>query len=47
MGTFVGEEWIYFRKYMQREEACVAVEPSCVLEIQVESFEIIRETLIN
>ena len=47
IGTFVGEEWIYYRKYIEREETCVASEPSCVLEITVESFEAIRKALVD
>ena len=42
IGTFLGEEWIFFKNYRHREETCVATEPSCVLEITVESFEAIR-----
>ena len=47
IGTFVGEEWIYFKRYTERQETCVAREPACVLDISVESFETIRETLLE
>ena len=43
LGTFVGEEWIYYKKYVQRDETCMACEPTCVLEISVESFECMRQ----
>ena len=42
IGTFVGEEWIYNRKYYAREETCKACESACVLELNVNSFELIR-----
>ena len=47
IGTFLGEEWIFFKKYRHREETCVATEPSCVLEITVESFEAIRQSMLD
>mmetsp|Transcript_2247 Transcript_2247/g.3067 ORF Transcript_2247/g.3067 Transcript_2247/m.3067 type:complete len:102 (-) Transcript_2247:97-402(-) len=47
IGTFLGEEWIFFKKYTQREETCIALEPSCVLEITVESFESIRKSMMD
>ena len=47
IGAFVGEEWIYFRKYTEREETCVAREPSCVLEITGNAFEAIRGHLFE
>ena len=42
IGTFVGEEWIYYKRYTKREETCVASEMSCVLELSVDSFELLR-----
>ena len=47
VGSFIGEEWIYYRKYTHREESCVAREPTCVLEIDVESYEAIRSALLE
>ena len=47
IGAFVGEEWIYYKRYTDREETCVAREASCVLEMNTEAFESIRETLFD
>ena len=47
IGSFVGEEWIYYKKYTVREETCVALGDACLLEFTVESFEAIREILIE
>lgn len=47
VGTFVGEEWIYFKNYVEREETCIACEASCALEIDVEQFEAIRGQLLD
>ena len=47
IGAFVGEEWIFYKRYTDREETCVAREASCVLEVDTEAFESIRETLFN
>lgn len=47
IGCFIGEEWIYFKKYTEREESCLAREDSCLLEISVDSFEAIRKTLMG
>ena len=47
LGQFIGEEWIYHKRYTKREESCEAVEDSCVLELTVESYELIREVLLG
>ena len=47
IGTFVGEEWIYYKQYVERETNCNACEPSCVLEIDMEQFEEIRSQLLD
>ena len=43
----MGEEWIYYKQYVERETDCIACEPSCVLEIDVEQFEAIRGHLLE
>ena len=45
IGTFIGEEWIYYKRYTERGETCVAKEESCVLELSVDAFETIRRIL--
>ena len=47
IGTFIGEEWIFFRKYTDRKETCVAREPSCVLELSTNAYETIIEALFE
>ena len=47
IGTFIGEEWIYFKRYVDRQESCIAREPSCVLQIDVDTYETIRSNLLN
>ena len=47
IGSFLGEEWIYYKKYVEREESCLAREDSCVLEFTVDSFEAIRRSLME
>ena len=46
IGTFVGEEWIYDKKYVEREETCRSCDSACVLSITVEAFEEIRQALL-
>ena len=47
IGTFIGEEWIYQKQYTVREQTCVANEESAVLEISVNSFDTIRNALVD
>ena len=45
IGAFIGEEWIYYRHYVERMETCTSVDEACVLEFNVEAYEVFRELL--
>ena len=47
IGTFIGEEWIYYKNYMEREDTCVAREPCCVLEMTTDAYDAISDALYS